>query len=57
MKPSGPMCFGCVGVSYHGWKEIQGITNAVEKLFADLEEGCGVLVETFVEPVISRNGT
>lgn len=49
VKPSGPACFGSVGVSYHTSKGITGIVDAVEHLLADMDECNAVLVEEFVE--------
>lgn len=54
VKPSGPECFQCVGVTFHDKEEIADITDAVMALFTDLQPECAVLIETFVEPIQPR---
>jgi len=50
------MCFGSVGVTFHERTNVQSISEAVERLFDHLEPECGILVETFIEPVKPKQG-
>ncbi|XP_053385384.1 carnosine synthase 1-like isoform X2 [Mercenaria mercenaria] len=52
VKPSGPKYLGSVGVSFHSTSDIEPIVHAAKELLMEIDEGCSVLVEEFVESVV-----
>lgn len=52
VKPSGPRYLGSVGVSFHSVSDIPSIVNATVELLVEIDAGCSVLVEEFVEPIV-----
>lgn len=54
VKPSGPPYFGSIGVSYHDVCDVSTVVHAVHALITQIEDGCSVLVESYVEPLKCR---
>lgn len=55
VKPSGPRYLGSVGVSLHRVTDVSSIVKSAEELLLEIEEGCSVLVEEFIEHLIPND--
>ncbi|KAL4216930.1 Carnosine synthase 1 [Mactra antiquata] len=51
VKPSGPPYLGSVGVSIHDISNFKSVLEAADALLIDIDDGCSVLIEEFIEPI------